>query len=115
MPGVCAVLESSELAGITRTPSCFHLASLIAVPLSEWPSLPTPRCAREAARFFGGAEQGLGLVDAFALLGRRVRIGDDAGAGLHVHRAVLDECRAQHDRGVHLAGGGEIADGPRVE
>src|SRR4051794_8564511 len=29
MPGVCAVLPSSWLAGMTRTPSCFHFGSLI--------------------------------------------------------------------------------------
>src|SRR5208283_377332 len=53
-------------------------------------SLPLARRAREPPRFLGGAEQGLGLVDALLLFARRVRIGDDAGAGLDVHFAVLD-------------------------
>src|SRR6185437_12323888 len=82
MPGVCAVFGSSEWPGMTRTPSCFHFGSAIAkLPLL----LPAPRRAREAAGLFGGAEQGLGLVDAFLLLGFRIGVGDDAGAGLHVH------------------------------
>src|SRR5438105_2062709 len=105
MPGDCGVLGSSECAGITRTPSCFHLGSLV-MPASytfrhprergddrilDRRSLPPPRRAGEALGFFGGTEQGLGLVDAFLLLGFRVGIGDDAGAGLHIHGAVLDQ------------------------
>src|SRR5438105_159606 len=45
--------------------------------------LPTPRRAGETSRFVGGAKQRLGLVDAFSLLGGRLAVGDDAGAGLH--------------------------------
>src|SRR5439155_17948262 len=86
MPGVCAVLESSEWPGITRTPSCFHLVvSSSFMPVTCL--LPAPRRSRETACLLGGAEQRLGLVDAFLLLGLRVGIGDDAGAGLHVHHA----------------------------
>src|SRR5262249_56862 len=111
MPGVCAVLGSSECAGITRTPSCFHLCSCIGLA----PLLPGLGGAGEAARLLGGAKQRLGLVYAFLLLGGGIGIGDDAGAGLHVDRAVLDQRGAQHDAGVHLAGGGEIADAPGIE
>src|SRR5215467_3779954 len=82
MPGVCAVLGSSEDPGITRTPSCFHFAIV---------SLPPRGGAGEAARLFGGAEQGLGLVHALLLFGGRNGVGDDPGAGLHVDHAVLDQ------------------------
>src|SRR5215470_7675900 len=77
--------------------------------------LPPLSRAGEAARLLGGAEQRLRLVDAFLLLVLRIGVGDHAGAGLHVHAAVLDERGAQHDAGVHLAGGGEIADAARIE
>src|SRR5216684_2199657 len=78
-------------------------------------SLPAPRRAGEPLRLLGRAEQRLGLVDAFLLLGLRIGVGDDAGAGLHVHYAVLDQRGAQHDAAVELAGGGEIADRTGVE
>src|ERR1700704_3404254 len=103
MPGVCAVLGSSEWPGITRTPSCFHFGSVIVFLCAL--SLPASSSAREALGFLGGAEQRLGLVHAFLLLGLRIGIGNDAGAGLHIHGAVLDERGAQHDRGVHVARG----------
>src|SRR5256714_6309318 len=116
MPGVCGVLPSSECAGITRTPSCFHLGSLIASSTPcHWRLLPASCRARESARFLRCAEERLGLVDTFLLLGLRIGIGHDAGAGLHVHHAVLHQRGAQHDGGVHLAGGGEIADRAGVE
>src|ERR1700724_4119905 len=76
------------------------------------PALPR---VRKPARFLGGAEEGAGLVDAFLLLGVRIGIRDHAGAGLDVHVAVLDERSAQHDAGVHLAGGREIPDEAGVE
>src|SRR5215471_14915376 len=122
MPGVCAVLESSELPGITRTPSCFQSwlclcpSLLICVapggaPRSHRSSLlPAFAGVSETSRFFSSAEQRLGLVDAFLLLERGIGVGDNAGPGLHVHDAVLDQGGAQHDAGVHLAGGREIAD-----
>src|SRR3954466_8948888 len=97
MPGVCAVFGSSEWPGTTRTPSCFHFGSAIARFLM---SLPSPGCARKAAGLFGGTEQSLGFVDAFLLLGLWIGIGDDAGAGLHVHHAVFDQRGTQHDGGV---------------
>ena len=65
------------------------------------------------ARFFGSAEQSPRLVDAFLLLGGGIAIRDDAGAGLHVHGAVLDQRGAQGDAGVHVAVGVEITDARR--
>src|SRR5262245_58142007 len=59
--------------------------------------LRAPRRAGEALGLLGGAEQRLRLVDAFLLLGLGIGVGDDAGTGLHVHLAVLDERRAQND------------------
>src|SRR5712691_11491854 len=121
MPGVCAVLESSESPGMTRTPSCFHLAASSLAWVMASPdgmdslSLPAARGAGEPLRLLGGAEQRLGLVDAFLLLGFRIGIGDDAGAGLDVHGAVLDQRRAQHDAAVELAGDREIADRACIE
>ena len=43
------------------------------------------------------------------------RVGDDAGAGLDIHGAVLDQRGAQHDAGVHVLAGGEIADAAGIE
>src|ERR1041385_84932 len=71
--------------------------------------------AGKSPRLFGSAEQRLGLVDAFLLLERRITVSDDAGAGLHIHGAVLDQRGAQHDAGIHLAGRREIADAAGIE
>ena len=43
------------------------------------------------------------LVNAFHLLGFGHAVGDDAGAGLHVHPAVFHDGRAQYDARVHIA------------
>src|SRR5215470_16429695 len=131
MPGVCGVLGSSAWPGMTRTPSCFHfgarsrselafmslLSSALITPGPTRASslLPPPRRARKSFGLFRGAEQRLGLVDAFLLLEFGVGIGDDAGASLDVHHAVLDQRRAQHDAAVELARGGEIAHRPGIE
>src|SRR5215467_9299864 len=80
IPGVCGVLGSSEDPGITRTPSCFHLAMVYC----SVDSLPPTSGAGEAARFLGGAEQRLGLVHAFLLFRSWNGVGYDAGAGLDV-------------------------------
>src|SRR3954454_19463752 len=77
--------------------------------------LPALGRAGKAPRFFRGAEQRLGLIDAFLLLGLRVAVGDDARTRLHVHHAVLHQSGAQDDAGVHRAIGGEIADAAGVE
>src|SRR5439155_18092359 len=46
MTGVCAVFESSEWPGITRTPSCFHFGSVIAfLVLVSSRSVPQQNCA----------------------------------------------------------------------
>src|SRR2546422_5840798 len=131
MPGVGGVLGSSACPGMTRTPSCFHfgarsrsilvfmslLSSAVVVPGPTRASslLSPPRRARKSFGLFRGAEQRLGLVDAFLLLGFGVGIGDDASAGLDIHHAVLDQRRAQHDAAVELARGGEIAHRPGIE
>src|SRR5215211_9465080 len=121
MPGVCAVLGSSDDPGITRTPSCFHLVMVTLQTFEQQIAggsrrlLPAPAQAGEAARLFGRAEQGLGLVHAFLLLERRIGVGDDPGTGLHVDDAVLDQRGAQRDAGVHLAAGAEIPDAAGVE
>src|SRR6478735_825743 len=99
MPCVCGVLPSSELPGMTRTPSCFHFGAwswpswVMALPRMSWlvgrpgrrELLAAPCRAGEALGLLGGAEQRFGLVDAFLLLGLRIRIRDDPCAGLHVH------------------------------
>ena len=54
-------------------------------------SRPALGPCREADRLLGGAEQGLRLVDAFALFGRRIGIIDDPSAGLNIHRSILDD------------------------
>src|SRR5262245_18145934 len=116
MPGVCAVLGSSECPGMTRTPSCFHLG---ACSWSAWlfmrHLLPTSGGACKPLGFFGGTEQRLRLVDALLLLRLEIGVCHDAGARLHVHHPVLDQGRAQDDAAVELACGGEIADRARVE
>src|SRR5262249_1334743 len=136
MPGVCGVLGSSACPGITRTPSCFHLGARSRSVLAFMSSLSStvvmprhcasedarkraygpgsalfspPRCVRKSFGLFRGAEQRLGLVHAFLLLELGVGIGDDAGAGLDIHHAVLDQRRTQHDAAVELARGREIA------
>src|SRR3954467_15622674 len=73
-------------------------------------SLADPRLAGKTHCLFRGPEEGLGFVDAFLLLGGRVGIVDDARAGLDRHTPVLHNGRAQHDTGIHLAIGAEIAD-----
>src|SRR5215471_8953119 len=104
MPGVCAVLGSSECPGMTRTPSCFHLG---ACSWSAWlfmrHLLPASGGACKTLRFFGGAEQRLGLVDALLLLRLGIGVGYDTCACLHIHHAVLDQGRAQDDAAVELA------------
>src|SRR6516225_6030800 len=131
MPGVCAVLGSSACPGMTRTPSCFHLgarsrsvltfmwllssAVVLSGPTRASWLLSPPRRARKAFGLFRGAEQRFGLVDAFLLLALGVGIGDDAGAGLDIHHAVLDQRRTQHDAAVELACGGEIAHRSGIE
>src|SRR5258708_14993297 len=115
MPGVCAVLESSELPGMTRPPSCFHLGAWSWSGLLVMSLLSSSRGAREPLGFLGGTEQRLGLVDAFLLLGLGIGIGDDAGASLDIHRAVLDQRRAQHDAAVELARSREITHRSGIE
>jgi hypothetical protein len=64
---------------------------------------------------FGGAQHGAGLVLRFLPFGSRVGIGDDAGAGLHVQLAVLDDGGADGDRQIHVAVETEVTDGAGVD
>src|SRR5215472_13349738 len=66
------------------------------------PLLAAARRAGETLGLFRGSEQRLRLVDALLLLEVWIGVRDDAGAGLHIHYAVLDQRGAQHDTGVHL-------------
>src|SRR3546814_17829932 len=59
--------------------------------------------------------QGACLVPALLVLGLRLAIGDQAGAGLDVHRAVLHHRGAQRDAGIHRAAGAEVADAADVD
>jgi hypothetical protein len=45
----------------------------------------------------------------------RHTVGHDAGSGLHIHFAILDDCRAQHNAGIHFAVGGEIANATAID
>ena len=69
----------------------------------------------EVARHLGGVQQRSGLGDRLLELGLGVAVVDDAAAGLDVERAVLDHPGPERDAGVHLAGGGKIADRARVD
>src|SRR5215212_6010278 len=77
-------------------------------------SLSEARTAGEPHGIFSRPKQRFGLVDAFLLLGGRIGIVDDAGARLDRHAAVLHHRRPEHDAGVHLAVGAEIADAARI-
>ena len=70
-----------------------------------------PNAAVEARlRHFRGAQQRARLVlglDPFVL---RHRVGDDAGACLHIQTAVLDHRRADGDGQVHVAVESEVTD-----
>jgi hypothetical protein len=71
--------------------------------------------AGKSARLFRSAKQGLCLVDAFLLLKIRITVGNDAGAGLHVHLAVLYQRRPQYDAGIHFARCRKVTDAAGVE
>src|SRR6516165_7727091 len=71
--------------------------------------LSAPRRTGEPAGFLGGPEQGLGLLDTFLLLERRIGIRNNPGARLHVHDPVLNQRGSQDNTAVHLAIGGKIA------
>src|SRR5262245_17318115 len=48
IPGDCGVLPSSEWPGITRTPSCFHLGSVMVLRSSCPTAQPNPGSNRKA-------------------------------------------------------------------
>ena len=55
------------------------------------------------------------LVARLLVLGRRVRVGDDAGAGLDARAAVADRDRADRDAEVEVAGEVDVADRAGVD
>lgn len=60
-------------------------------------------------------QQCFGFVDGFHVFAVGVAVGDDAGAGLDVEFALVDDGGAQGDAGVHgLAIGGKVPDAPAV-
>ncbi len=69
------------------------------------PLLSRPACAISAAR---STARALFWVSCHSVCGHRV--GDDAGAGLHIQRAVLDHRGADGDGQVHVAVEAEITD-----
>src|SRR5687768_10649108 len=74
-----------------------------------------PGARRKAHRLFRGTEEGRGLAYAFRLLAFRDRIGDDTGAGLHIHGPILHHRGPEYDAGIHLAIRGEIADAAGIK
>ncbi len=87
------------------------IASLARTKASPREGATAPALACAAKRTASSAaEQGLGLVHAFLLLGGRIGIVDNSRARLHMHSPVLHDGGAQHDAGIHLAARTEIAD-----
>src|ERR1700741_1611040 len=83
MPGVCAVLGSSECPGITRTPSCFHFGSLMVA------SFDFAKLDGLAARAF--AHRGAGVAQAIGLLqGRDAFVAQLRDPGVEVGDAERD-------------------------
>src|SRR5690606_11571885 len=76
--------------------------------------LPETGFGRNARGFARGGEERGGLGLALALLVSRIAVGDDAGAGLDVHDAVLHHGGAQDDAGIDRAVGREVADAASV-
>src|SRR5262245_31628413 len=62
-----------------------------------------------------GTNHSTGFVARFLVLGRRVRIGDDAGARLHVRPTAFDEHGANRDTEIQVACEIQIADRARVD
>src|SRR5580704_182274 len=76
----------------TSQPICMPSRSSDIVPvMTAIALLPPSRRAGEALGLLGRAEQRLRLIDALLLLEFGVGIGNDAGAGLDIHDAVLDQ------------------------
>src|SRR5687767_4623362 len=84
-----------------------------ACPLSQ-ETLRSYDRAEPPLRDLDRLEHRLRLVHRFLVLRRRDRIGDDAGAGLHVEGTVAPDDRAQGDTGVEVAREIEVADGAPV-
>src|SRR5258708_40160656 len=71
-------------------------------------SVPRGRSTGELIGQDDGLKQGGSLVDRLLILGCRHRIGDDAGTGLDMHLAVLNQCRAESYAGIEVAVVAEI-------
>ena len=71
--------------------------------------------ARIACGDGDGRQHGVGLVPALRVFGRRVGVGDQAGASLDVDRAVSNDRGADRDRGVEVAGEVDVADHAAVQ
>ena len=68
-------------------------------------------CLRHRQRL----QQRAGLVARLLVLRRRVRVGDDAGAGLDARAAVADRDGADRDAEIEVAGEVDVADGAGVD
>src|SRR6478609_3512454 len=62
-----------------------------------------------------GGHHAHGFVDAFLVFGFGGAVGDDAGAGLDVGFAVLEDDGAEGNAGVAVAVEAEVADGAGVD
>jgi hypothetical protein len=63
--------------------------------------MPAP--SSEAPGFFGGAEQGAGLVFGFGKFRVRITVEHHAAPSLDIHKAVFDNRGAQRNAGVDIA------------
>ena len=68
-----------------------------------------------ASAIASAGQQRPGLVARFLVLRRRIRVGDDAGAGLHAGASVADRDRADRDAEVEVAGEVDVADRAGVD
>src|SRR5882757_6213347 len=62
-----------------------------------------------------GGHHAHGFIDAFLVFARGDGVGDDAGAGLDVGFAVLEDDGAQGDAGVGVSVEAEVANGAGVD
>src|SRR6266571_8520741 len=64
---------------------------------------------------FDGFHDRHSLIDRFLPFGRRIGIGHDAGSGLEMDPAVLDDQGAYRDAQIHIAGEREVADRASID
>src|SRR5688500_5517347 len=65
-------------------------------------------------RQFERANQRFRLVLRFLVLSRRIRIGDDAGAGLNCRARARNDQRANRDAEIQVSSEVEVADGTGI-